>query len=323
MARGISNRACFLIIFSLLCIYLIWTCPQKTLSTIEKKGNNDDFRAGRNVHSISDKSRSEKISSNPTQPQALDDIFSYKEPPIAGRIGSYTEEMRRYDLFMATQGVVCKNIRHFGGVYRENKGPPEFDPDGLWNLCLDREVGLTRGSCIVYSIGINDEWSFDDSIAKSFGCRVYAFDPTMNKGDHNRSQLIQFFNLGLADHDSEGKPGVSGRDGWKTRTLKSIITDLRHEKKLVDVVKMDIEWDEWKCLPQMLSDGTLRKYVKQLDVEFHVVNHTPLGVRGYYGIVKWLDRQGFKIANMHRNMYCKECYETTFINTNLIKIPLR
>ncbi|XP_028397120.1 uncharacterized protein LOC114520958 isoform X3 [Dendronephthya gigantea] len=311
MPRNISNLACYLITFLSLSILIIWTY-QKTLSKIHEKGKNDDFRLGSNVRSIF----------NLSQPQALDDIFFYKDPPIAGRVGSYGEEMHRYDLFMSTQGVVCKNIRHFGGKYMKNKDPPEFDPDGTWYLCLDPEVGLTPGSCIVYSIGINNEWSFDDSIAK-FGCRVYAFDPTMNKGDHNRSQLIQFFNLGLADHDSEGKPGVSGRVGWKTRTLKSIITDLRHEKKLVDVVKMDIEWDEWKCLPQMLSDGTLRKYVKQLDVEFHVVNHTPLGVRGYYGIVKWLDRQGFKIANMHRNMYCKECYETTFINTNLIKIPLR
>ena len=86
---------------------------------------------------------------------------------------------------------------------------------------------------------------------------------------------------------------------------------------------MDIEWDEWKCLPQMLSDGTLRKYVKQLDVEFHVVDRSPTGVRQYYGIAMWLDRQGFKIANMHRNMYCRECYETTFINTYLIKLPFR
>ena len=85
---------------------------------------------------------------------------------------------------------------------------------------------------------------------------------------------------------------------------------------------MDIEWDEWKCLPQMLADGTLRKYVKQLDVEFHVVDRTPYGIRRYYGISMWLDRQGFRIANMHRNMYCPQCYETTYINTNMIKLPI-
>ena len=86
---------------------------------------------------------------------------------------------------------------------------------------------------------------------------------------------------------------------------------------------MDIEWDEWKCLPQMLSDGTLKKYVKQLDIEFHIGNRTAPGIRRHYGVAKWLDRQGFKIANTHKNMYCVRCYETTFINTNLIKLPVR
>lgn len=86
---------------------------------------------------------------------------------------------------------------------------------------------------------------------------------------------------------------------------------------------MDIEWDEWQCLPQMLSDGTLKKYVKQLNVEFHVVSDTALGICRYYGIVKWLDRQGFKIAHMHKNMFCWQCYEITYINTNLINLPLR
>ena len=38
---------------------------------------------------------------------------------------------------------------------------------------------------------------------------------------------------------------------------------------------MDIESDEWKCLRHMLAEGTLRKYVRQLDVEYHVIVHTP------------------------------------------------
>ena len=52
----------------------------------------------------------------------------------------------------------------------------------------------------------------------------------MNKEDHLRSPYIQFFKVGLADSDSEGIPGESGKAAWKTRTLKSIITELRHDK---------------------------------------------------------------------------------------------
>ena len=78
---------------------------------------------------------------------------------------------------------------------------------------------------------INNEWSFDDSIAK-YGCRVYAFDPTMTdtKDGYLRTPYIQFFQVGLADFDSEGTLGKTGRAAWKTRTLKTIITELRHDK---------------------------------------------------------------------------------------------
>ena len=76
---------------------------------------------------------------------------------------------------------------------------------------------------------IANEWSFDDSIAK-YGCRVYAFDPTIGKDDHARSPQIQFFNTGLANFDSERSPEKRGRNQWRTRTLKSIITELGHDK---------------------------------------------------------------------------------------------
>jgi hypothetical protein len=78
---------------------------------------------------------------------------------------------------------------------------------------------------------INNEWSFDDSIA-NYGCRVYAFDPTMSKDDHVRSPFVQFFKVGLSDLDSEGILGEYGKAAWKTRTLKTIITELRHDKVL-------------------------------------------------------------------------------------------
>ena len=85
---------------------------------------------------------------------------------------------------------------------------------------------------------------------------------------------------------------------------------------------MDIESDEWKCLPQMLSDGTLKKYVKQFDVEFHVNSRSAESLRQQYGICMWLDRQGFKVTFMHKNRKCQTCYEVSFTNINLIKLQV-
>ena len=81
--------------------------------------------------------------------KAETDIFTYMDPPKAGN-GSHAEEYRRFRVFVVTQGVICQDIRHFGG---KGHGDPEKDHDGAWYLCLDPEVSLQRSSCIVYSIG--------------------------------------------------------------------------------------------------------------------------------------------------------------------------
>ena len=86
----------------------------------------------------------------------------------------------------------------------------------------------------------------------------------------------------------------------------------------IDMLKMDIEWDEWTSLPQMLASGVLSRQVKQLDIEYHVVDNTAAGVRRYYGIMKWLERQGFLIFNKHKNYYCPQCYEMSYVNTRLV-----
>ena len=36
---------------------------------------------------------------------------------------------------------------------------------------------------------INNDWSFDDEISAAFGCQVFAFDPSMNKGERVETTL--------------------------------------------------------------------------------------------------------------------------------------
>ena len=88
----------------------------------------------------------------PEPTEVPDDMFTYKDPPPAGR-GSDREENRRYRLFLSRHGAICQDIRHFGGRYMQGRDPPENEPDGTWYLCLDPEASLTPKSCIVYSVG--------------------------------------------------------------------------------------------------------------------------------------------------------------------------
>lgn len=90
----------------------------------------------------------------------------------------------------------------------------------------------------------------------------------------------------------------------------------------IDILKMDIESDEWKCLRHMLKDGTLKSHVRQLNVEYHISNTTE-ALRQSYDIVKWLEKDGFKIFHSRKNPHCRKCWELSYVNSNLVNLPLK
>ena len=100
----------------------------------------------------------------------------------------------------------CRLAHDFGGHMLKNPS----GLDGQKCICLDPvSVAPKPKSCIVYSFGINNEWSFDETMEK-YGCQVYAFDPSMKKEDHDRSPSIHFYNIGLNARDSEGAWNKTG-----------------------------------------------------------------------------------------------------------------
>ncbi len=168
------------------------------------------------------------------------------------------------DFFYWTNASSCRLAHDFGGKMMKN--PSGFD--GQKSICLDPEVAPRSGNCVVYSFGINNEWSFDD-IMEQYGCQVFAFDPSMSAKDHNRSEMIKFFRTGLGDRD------YINQAHWKINTLRTIYQNLGHEGKTIDYLKMDIETSEWTVLPQILKSGMLAK-IRQLAVEFHWPGNHPL-----------------------------------------------
>ena len=142
-------------------------------------------------------------------------------------------------------------------------------PDGHKAVCLDNTVAPVYNNCLVYSFGINNQWSFDEDMAR-YGCNVYSFDPSMKVESHRRSKHIQFFNVGLSGKD-EIRPVLQ----WKMERASSIYQKLsrQHGAVPIDVLKMDIEHSEWEVIPDMLRSGFLADRVKQLAVEVHF-NHT-------------------------------------------------
>jgi hypothetical protein len=148
-------------------------------------------------------------------------------------------------------------------------------PDGHKAVCLDKSIAPVYNKCLVYSFGINNQWAFDEAM-ETFGCRVYSFDPSMGVEDHNRTEKIHFFNIGLS-----GVDGLHPTKGWNMKTASSIYQMLatsHGSSTPIDVLKMDVEFSEWDAIPQMLRSGFLADKVKQLAVEIHFGPEDPLEI---------------------------------------------
>ncbi|CAL1547638.1 unnamed protein product [Lymnaea stagnalis] len=149
---------------------------------------------------------------------------------------------------------------------------------GNWHVCQDPPYSV-KPPCLVYSFGINFDFSFDDAMAK-LGCEVHSFDPSMEWEDKKRGPNSTFHNLGLSNKNTDGfNPRkdmyVTKKQIWKMRTIKSVMKELGHEQRTIDVLKIDIEGYEWDVIDNMMETDVF-KYIRQFMLEFHLFRDWPV-----------------------------------------------
>ncbi|KAK0048816.1 methyltransferase-like protein 24 [Biomphalaria pfeifferi] len=171
--------------------------------------------------------------------------------------------------------------------------------DGGWEVCDDPDV-RPSDPCIVYSFGINYDFSFDDDAAKLYGCHVFSFDPSMSKeqDQYDRSPKVHFYKLGL-----DGRTYVNDIK-WPLFTFQDIRAKLNHQNSSLDVVKIDIEHSEWPALPQIAASGQLAD-VKQLLLEYHINQQSRDYILPRLKALQEVERAGFRKFYVHKNPACK------------------
>ena len=205
------------------------------------------------------------------------------------------------DYFSWANKSSCSISQDFGGHLFDEANLRGID--GQKAVCIDPGVAPKSGDCLVYSFGIDNEWSFDEWMEK-YGCQVFSFDPSMNTSDHfDHSPGVHFFRLGLGARDE-----TVSQSGWKMHTLRTIYRMLSHEadKKIIDYLKIDIEENEWTVLPNLAQSGMLSK-VRQMGVEIHLPSQEPL--KKYQELANILrnleDSHGFIRFDSKRNPWYK------------------
>lgn len=252
-------------------------------------------------------------------------LDTYKGPSVTMDLVRTTTNITLYqleDIFynsLKSFHVLCTDMKRFG-----NFG------DGGWEVCLSPPFHLSD-HCLVYSFGIDFDLSFDDDIANREECNVRSFDPSMLVGDQVRTERVFFYQVGLGPLNSVNP------QKWKLKDLQTIKHLLNHHNMVIDLLKMDIEFDEWKCLEAMIADQSLSN-VKQLIFEAHSplkfntdINATEMAehYRRMLSILEKLEKSSFRRYFYHPNPVGKVvsaidgglvecCFELYYINLKFL-----
>jgi FkbM family methyltransferase len=196
------------------------------------------------------------------------------------------------------KAVLSAAVRAFPPLYRQINRVRKFRLHEPNSNLKYRVLGSSYGGwgipenylhsdSIVYTVGIGEDISFDLAIAQTYGCNVFAFDPTPIAVEFMRKRDIPdgmtFVPIGLSSSDGLERfftpqtPGfhsfsrtIDATQGDSTEvfcevlTLKSMMKRLDHSH--VDLVKMDIEGFEYEVIEEMTSSGTKPRC---LLIEFH------------------------------------------------------
>lgn len=187
---------------------------------------------------------------------------------------------------------------------------------GGWAILED---SLDQNS-VVFSFGLGEDTSFDESILEKYECQLFGFDPTPKAVQWVRSHMthpnfnfvasalstsdkpLRLFFPGDAIADQVSASAVSEGNTHGTyfdapaNTLGYFLQSSTGGK--CDVLKMDIEGMEYDVIAQAIQNQWLGG-VNQLLVEFH---HwmSAIGAKATRQAVASLKQEGFKIAWISR-----------------------
>lgn len=187
-----------------------------------------------------------------------------------------------HTLSFPIQGV-CKVLKRVGGNWVAG---PQHQVDGDKFVCLDNII--KKDSCIVYSFGISNDWTFEDVMDK-IGCQIFAYDHTIN-ADPRRGNNINFFKTGL---------GI----GENLKTLQQLMFDNNQSKSTIDYLKIDIEGAEFNegGFRDWIQSGVLN-YVDQIALELHMTQNNDREYIEAMEILQDLYNLGFRVISHEVNM---------------------
>ena len=140
---------------------------------------------------------------------------------------------------------------------------------GKW-VCDVHKVQLKKVTPLIYSLGSNGDFSFEEAIKKELPrAEIHTFDQSLYKCPQN---TCIFHQAKLGDGRLNG-----------TKSLQQVIAELGHQQREIDILKVDVEGNEYVLFEDFFGkplknnnnnipqyNGALKPYIRQILFEIHL-----------------------------------------------------
>jgi len=171
-----------------------------------------------------------------------------------------------------------------------------------WACGLNYLAELPDQECVVYSVGSNNNFGFEQALLKSLPhCKVFTFDPTVKEPriPQDISEALEF-----------RKWGVSGKDDGDYMLLTTIMRKLGHSH--IDILKIDVEGHEFPTFFGMEEQG-LWPSMGQLLIEIHPSGHGSSKLAVLKSIIELFEKHSLRMFHAEINPLSPTCSEYSFI----------
>ncbi|CAI5524425.1 unnamed protein product [Closterium sp. Naga37s-1] len=204
--------------------------------------------------------------------------------------------------------------------YEERIG--EWGDGGKWVCML---ASALRKQPIVYSVGSNEQFAFEQGMAESVRTKAFTFDPfiTAAQQAHMRSlPFLHFHGIGVAGEESLAYYHKQNPD-YDFKTLAQLMLFLNHT--YVDVLKIDCEGCEVAFMRDIaraygsepatlaINGGVLP--FGQVLMELHQITNT----KAMLALLYTFESLGYRLFHVETNPLCLICIEVAYIHDSLLQ----
>ena len=230
-------------------------------------------------------------------------------------------------LFLSLSSLVCfGNIspsslgpRCRGNIEKFGEGDFEKRACGLEHLEKLHRADLSghNHECVIYSIGSNNKWGFEEAIFNRTNCRIETFDCTMRPDITQPPEALRsrtrLHRVCLGDTDYIIKRSDGSEMQFMSWDSMNKLTGLTTQPTFL---KIDIEGYEFPVLLSIINSG--KQLPLQMAVEVHMVRmehgkyrrdwHVPL-IELYSYIQALYKYGGYYLIDRNDNPFCHHCSE--------------